>query len=431
MKKRWILTVCAIGALIMVGGAYELARYADSPIDPDETPARDIAVTPELVARGAYLARAANCRGCHTVEGGTPFAGGVPMKTPLGTIYTTNITPDKRYGIGSYSDADFLAAMYRGIAPRGRHLYPAFPYSSFTKMSVEDVLAIKAYLFSLDAVSRPAPETDLGFPFNQRWGIAFWNLLYNPKQRFTADPSLSDSANRGKYLVEGLGHCGGCHSPRTLLYGESERRALAGGVAEGMRAYNITSDRRFGIGAWSHSDIVNYLDKGLAAGRGVAGGSMGQIVRDSTSHLSDRDLAAIADYLLQTPPAEEGVGIADAPPATRDQALLSMDVEPRGRMVYAGACAGCHGWGGSTVASPLVGLKTVNDPDGLNTMAVILRGIDLNLHTSDNIQMPAFADGLNDVEIAAVTRFIGAAFGTGPIDVSPDDVAKQRHHGSD
>ncbi len=181
-----------------------------------------------LIERGEYLARAGDCLACHVVEGGRPYAGGLPIEMPFGTLYSTNITPDKETGIGNWSDDDFVKAMQQGVGPDGQHYYPAFPYTSFTLMPREDILAIKAYLFSLEPVRQQNPENDLRFPFDQRWGMALWNLLFLDDKRFEPDPAQSEQWNRGRYLVEGPGHCAECHSPRNLFQARSGSKHLAG-----------------------------------------------------------------------------------------------------------------------------------------------------------------------------------------------------------
>jgi mono/diheme cytochrome c family protein len=413
--RWWRAILCGLAALaVIIGIAIGLARWADAPSDAAETPAHDVAVTPDMITRGAYLARAGDCSGCHTVPGGLAYAGGLPMQMPFGTIYASNITPDPNAGIGRWSDADFLAAMHRGISRDGHHLYPAFPYNNFTKMPVADILAIKAFLFSQKPVAQAPPKNDIAFPFNQRWGIVYWNLLFNSNKRFQPDPARSAEVNRGAYLVEGPGHCGGCHTPRNLFYAEKGGKAFAGGVAEKMRAYNISSDPVWGIGRWSDEALIEYMRDSYAPAHGAAGASMALVVQESLSHLSDTDLRAIVAYLRQTRRQAGGVRIVPNPVGRSAGALLDAAVEPEGRVVYAGACAGCHGWGGTGPAtpSPLLGNRSVNDPEGLNIMAVLLRGIHLKTPRGQ-VHMPAFAEAYSDAELAAATRYVVAAFGPG------------------
>jgi mono/diheme cytochrome c family protein len=225
-----------------------------------------------IVRRGEYLARAADCAACHTAKGGREFAGGFAFSLPFGTIWSTNITPDKETGIGNYSDEDFLNAMHRGIRRDGRPLYPAMPFTSYTYMTDADALAIKAWLFSLAPVHAQHHANTLLFPFNQRRLIAVWSWVFNANARFQPNADRSAEWNRGAYLAEALTHCGECHTPRTIAFSVDNRRKLRGEVAAGWRAYNITSDRGTGIGAWSGEDLYAYLAQGHATGHGTASG---------------------------------------------------------------------------------------------------------------------------------------------------------------
>lgn len=233
------------GPTDFAGGArIELADYRGS--DPTGAPP-SIAGT-DMVARGEYLTRAADCVACHTAPGGKPFAGGLAFPLPFGSLYSTNITPDKDIGIGVWSDENFVRALHEGVGRDGKHLYPAFPYTSYTLMTRSDVLAIKAYLFSLKPVRNRPPANDISFPFNQRYLIWFWNRLFSPGQRFQPNTGQTPEWNRGAYLLEALGHCGECHTPRNLLYGLSSGRKFAGTMINGWKAYNIASDPAWGIG---------------------------------------------------------------------------------------------------------------------------------------------------------------------------------------
>ena len=213
---------------------------------------------------------------CHTTQGGKEYAGGLGFKLPFGTLYSTNITPDKETGIGNYSDQDFLNAVHRGIRRDGARLYPAMPYTSYTYISDADALAIKAYLFSLPPVRATAPANTLAFPFNQRWAMVFWSALFNPDTRFEPDTSKSPEWNRGAYLAEALAHCGECHTPRNLAFALNNRKKFAGAVTAGWRAFNISSDKTTGVGGWRDDDLVSYLSTGHAAGHGTASGPDGR-----------------------------------------------------------------------------------------------------------------------------------------------------------
>ncbi|MDH0748801.1 cytochrome c [Pseudomonas sp. GD03842] len=371
--------------------------------------------------RGEYLARAADCVACHTVQGGKPFAGGLEFKLPFGSLYAPNITPDTQTGIGTWTDDDFVGALQKGVGKDGKHYYPAFPYTAYTKMSRDEILAIKAYLFSQPAVKQPNKPDTLTFPFNQRWGMAIWNVLFHDDERFTADPKRSPEWNRGAFLVEGPGHCGECHTPRNLMQALDSGHSLAGNVIEGWNAYNISSDVKHGIGAWDEQALVNFMRTGSAPGFGVASGPMAEVVENSLQYLSTEDLKAIAVYLKSSPARDEGVTRPD--PAVR----VEPSVQPSlGQKVFADACAACHrpdGHGNQTPVATLLGLKTVNDPGAHNLIGVILQG-----HPATRVEqrMPAFAKAYNDEELAAVSTYILQRFGTTNSTVAADAITKRR-----
>ena len=255
-----------------------------------------------LVERGEYLAKAADCMVCHTKPGEKEYSGGLGFKLPFGTLYSTNITPDKDTGIGNYSDQDFLNAVQRGTRHDGARLYPAMPYTSYTYMTDEDVLAVKAYLFSLPAVRAKAPDNTLSFPFNQRWAMIFWSAVFNPDTRFAPDTSKSPEWNRGAYLAEALAHCGECHTPRNLGFALDNRKKFAGAITAGWRAFNISSDKATGLGNWRDEDLISYLSLGHAPGHGSASGPMGEAVDHSFSQFAPEDIRAVVAYLRSVPP---------------------------------------------------------------------------------------------------------------------------------
>ena len=266
-------------------------------------PAADVPADPGLVERGRYLATAANCVGCHTEKGGAEFAGGRALKTPFGTFYGPNITPDPNAGIGAWSEADFLRALKRGISPEGHPYYPAFPYTSFAGMTDDDALAIRAYLFSLPPSDKPDRPHELSFPYSIRLGLWPWRWLYFDPEPPAVAGDASPEVRRGAYLVEALGHCGECHTPRGWLGAPDEDRRLAGTVdgPDGDKVPNITPDPQTGIGSWSAQDVVRALETGLLPDFDAVGGAMGEVVR-STSKLDPDDRAAIAAYLETVPP---------------------------------------------------------------------------------------------------------------------------------
>ncbi len=428
--------VIVIAALIVIGAiAVPVLNRADS----GAGTAPMIAGAPAdatVVARGEYLAKAADCIACHTVPGaGKPFAGGVAFRLPFGTIYSSNITPDANTGIGAYSDEEFVRAVREGVRRDGRHLYPAFPYTSYTELSRSDVLAIKAYLATLPAISEPNRANELRFPFNQRWAMAFWNAAFFKSQRFTADPAKPAQWNSGKYLATALGHCGECHTPRNFGFGMERGRELAGEELQGWRAYNITSDVKYGIGSWSDSGLITYLATGYAPGRATASGPMGDAVAHSLQFLTADDAAALAGF-LRTVPAREGkhpIDVDAQPPslAASNGILPAPDelhAESQGLKLFEGACAGCHLWTGQGRQTPyasLAGTRGVNDSGANNVTQIILQGVKMRVNGSD-VVMPAFGDAYSDEEVAALANYVVAHFGGKQGTVTPTDVAKRR-----
>lgn len=386
-----------------------------------------------LVERGAYLAKAADCMVCHTAPGGKQYAGGLGFKLPFGTLYSTNITPDKETGIGNYSDGDFLNALHRGVRRDGARLYPAMPYTSYTYISDDDALAIKAYLFSLPPVHAAPPENTLEFPFNQRWGMLFWSAVFNPDTRFEPNTSKSAEWNRGAYLAEALAHCGECHTPRNLAFALDNRKKFAGALTAGWRAFNITSDKQTGIGGWSDEQLVSYLSTGHATGRGTASGPMGEAVDQSFSQLVPEDIHAIAAYLRSVPPVSSpDLPASPAPPAPASHKEGVTIADARGKMVFEGACVSCHGWTGESPVSPFAtftGSVAVNDPSAINVAQIVISGT--RRTTPDGVlSMPAFGDAYSDDEIAAVANYVTARFGGKGSKLTAQDVADLRQQAS-
>lgn len=400
-----------------------LAEYKAA--DPTGVPAA--LAKASLVERGEYLARAADCMVCHTTQGGQEYAGGLGFKLPFGTLYSTNITPDKDTGIGNYSDQDFLNALHRGVRRDGARLYPAMPYTSYTYISDADALAIKAYLFSLPPVRSVAPANTLTFPFNQRWAMSFWSALFNPDTRFEPDTSKSPEWNRGAYLAEALAHCGECHTPRNLAFALNNRQKFAGAITAGWRAFNITSDKATGVGAWRDDDLISYLTIGHAAGHGTASGPMGEAVDHSFSLFAPEDIRAVVAYLRTVPPiASPDLPATLAPPASASH-KNGGTADARGKMVFEGACVSCHGWTGESSISPfatLTGAWAVNDPGATNVAQIVISGT--QRHTGDAVSMPAFGNAYSDAEIAAVTNYVTARFGAKGSNLTAQDVAELR-----
>ena len=399
-----------------------------------EDHARDVSVTPALIARGQYLIQAADCAACHTIPGGKAFAGGYPFKLPFGTMYSSNITADPETGIGGWSDDDFIRALHHGVAKNGRHLYPAFPYTSYTLMSRDDAVAIKAYLFSLPVVRAPQKPNNFPFPFNQRWGITFWNAVFLKDHRFEPKSDLSPQENRGAYLATALGHCAECHTPRNIAFGLKSGQEFAGAVLHGWHAYNITSDKQFGVGAWTDQELAAYLNTGHANGHGSASGPMGEAVENSLQYLAPQDTAALVAYLRRVParPDAAGAEVNASPRAMTDSYAWAPGTNDApgemGKRVFEGACASCHQWNGQGQQTPfaaLAGDQTVNDPDGVNLTQIILKGVHLHI-ASGGVFMPAFGTAYSDQEIAAASNYVIGHFGGKSGRVTPAEVAKRR-----
>jgi mono/diheme cytochrome c family protein len=383
--------------------------------------------------RGAYLARAADCMVCHTTKEGAEYAGGLAFPLPFGTLYSTNITPDKDTGIGNYTDRDFLDAVQRGVRRDGAHLYPAMPFVSYTYMTDADALAIKAYLFSLAPV-RSVNRTDtLMFPFNQRWAMGVWSLLFNPDARFQPNVAQSPEWNRGAYLAEALAHCGECHTPRNLAFALDNRKKFAGAMTAGWRAFNITSDTGSGVGAWRDDELFAYLSAGHAAGRGTASGPMGEAVDESFSALSPTDIRALVTYLRSVPAVASSdlpAAIALPAPASPKSGGAVSDVV--GRRVFEQACVSCHSWTGISAISPfatIAGARAVNDPSATNVAQIVISGT-IRQTPPGAISMPAFGGSYSDVEIAAVVNYVTERFGSAPSRISEREVAELRQQTS-
>jgi mono/diheme cytochrome c family protein len=402
------------------------ADYHDQ--DPSGVPAALQSADP--IARGEYLTRAADCMVCHTTQGGADYAGGRAFRLPFGTLYSTNITPDRETGIGAYSDAEFLEAVHHGVGRGHRDLYPAMPYGSYTYLSDSDVLAIKAYLFSLTPVHAPAPVNTLIFPFNQRPLMGLWAMLFNPNRRFEPHTDRSAQWNRGAYLAEALGHCGECHTPRNLFFALNNRQKFAGALQAGWRAYNITPDRQSGVGTWSDDDLTQYLSHGHADGRGTAAGPMGEAVQESLSFLKPDDIGALVVYLRSVKPlASSDLPIPrDTPAADAPTDVAMASTDAHGKIVYAGACIGCHSWSGISTGpseATLIGTRAVNDPTAVNVAQIIILGGPGHTR-SDPRNMPAFGTTYSDAEVASVANFVTARFGAQPSKLSAADVTKLR-----
>jgi mono/diheme cytochrome c family protein len=439
--RRVVLGVAAVGAVALavaiwvIRGPDPLAFADGQKVALEDYRAGDPTGVPvslakaSLVERGKYLVEAADCVACHTSEGGKDFAGGLAIKLPFGMLYSTNITPDKDTGIGNYSDRDFLDAVQRGIRRDGARLYPAMPFTSYSYITDADALAIKAYLFSLPPVRVPAPANTLMFPFDQRWAMGFWSAFFTRDSRFEPNALRSPAWNRGAYLAEALAHCGECHTPRSLAMAVDNRQKFAGAVIAGWRAFNISSDKATGLGGWRDEDVIAYLSIGHADGHGTASGPMGEAVDHSFSHLTPEDVHALVAYLRSVPAvASPGFPATPAPPAWASHRQGGTS-DPRGKMVFEGACVSCHGWTGESAISPfatLTGSRAVNDPNATNVAQIVISGT-RRLMPEDVVSMPSFGNAYSDDEIAAVANYVTARFGSGKrLPLTARDVAELR-----
>jgi mono/diheme cytochrome c family protein len=456
-RNRLMYAVGMVGATLIVGAlalnagscrAQDAQDAAPPAVQPAPPPAA--ATQDPLIEKGRYLAAAGDCVSCHTRPGGEPFAGGLPLKTPFGTIYSANITPDTQTGIGAWTEEQLGHAMREGIDDTGRHLYPAFPYTAYTKVTDADVHAIHAYLKSLTPVTYAPPANEMSFPFNQRGLMVIWNKLFLTQGRYQPDSARSAEWNRGAYLVEGLGHCGACHTPRNQLGGERASLALTGGVYQDdvidavheqeivdedpgtirtWAAVDLTPSSR-GLGAWSIDDIAAYLKTGHNE-RAGAFGPMAEVVANSTKYLTDADDHAIAVYLKGLKPAEQEIA-----------AKVTPDQMRQGEIAFTVRCGDCHlptGLGSprtadadpTKVSPPLVGNAIVQAPDPASLINIILYGAhEKELNDRSWPKMPGFeldfGLGMDDDQISFLADYVRNSWGNQGGAVDPKEVGKQR-----
>jgi mono/diheme cytochrome c family protein len=371
------------------------------------------------LARGQYLVAAGDCMSCHLRAGGEPLAGGLGLKTPFGVIYTSNITSDRDTGIGSWSSEHFYHAMHDGKGIHGENLYPAFPYPWFRRASRADVDAIFAYLMTTPAVNYTPPKNDLPFPFNVRSSVSAWNLLFLDSKEFQADPAQSAEWNRGAYLVNSFGHCGGCHTPKNSFGADKSKLELHGGKLDNWVAPDLTANTRIGLGSWSVEDIAEYLAHGRNA-RAAAGGAMADVITYSTSLLNDADRRAIAVYLKSQPASPAVVSSAPDPAVMR-----------RGAEIYSDACSSCHlenGVGQSRLFPPLGNDAMLQQPDPTSLEHLILAGTRIGISSArpSPLSMPSFAWKLTDQEVADVSTFLRNSWGNQASPVSVNEVSELR-----
>lgn len=423
MKKRYLL---AAVFLLTANAAWAAAPSAD----------------PQRIQRGEYLSRAGDCIACHTAKNGKPFAGGLDIASPLGTIYSTNITPDKKTGIGNYTLEDFDRAVRQGIAKDGHTLYPAMPYTSFARVSPEDVKALYAYfMHGVAPVEQANKANGITWPLSMRWPLGVWRKMFAPAPVDAPAPAPADSGDaamlRGKYLVEGLGHCSACHTPRGVALQEKATRAadgpdfLSGGTVDGWLAGNLRGDTTDGLGSWSKADLVAFLKTGRNA-RSAAFGGMSDVVAESTQYMSDSDLNAIATYLKSLPPKDPA---ATRPVAYNDTAgkelLGGHAASIPGAMDFLNSCAACHratGRGYAETFPSLAQNPAVNSADPQSLIHIILKGAQMPSTSAapTSYTMPAFDWRLTDKEVADIATFVRSSWGNNAPAVTADQVAKVR-----
>lgn len=377
----------------------------------------------ETIERGRALATAGDCVACHTTPGGTPFAGGRPIETPFGTVVTPNLTPDRATGIGAWSDEEFLRAVQTGIGRDGEHLYPAFPYPYYTLVSREDLLAIRAFLATLEPVHNAVERNQLDFPFDIRLSMTGWNALFFNERRFLPVAGKSEAWNRGAYLVEGLGHCGACHTPKNALGADRTGAQLQGNEIQDWFAPALGGDLRTGLGGWSEDEVVEYLHTGRNA-KSAATGPMAEVVAYSTANMAEADLRAMAIYLKDQPAA---AGPAPAPLATSDPRMVA------GQAIYVDNCAACHVGNGVGVARlfpKLAGSAVVQSTLPVTLARVVLAGTRAVATDSapTGPAMPAFGWKLTDDQVASVLTYVRNAWGNAADPVDSNAVRVMRQH---
>ena len=433
-KRIKLLSILVYSVIIMLFACVLIVIYAMAQFQP---------ASKELVQRGAYLARAGDCIACHTTSKGKPYAGGAPIATPMGVIYSTNITPDLETGIGHYRLDNFVKVMREGVTDDGDHLYPVMPYTSYTKVSREDLSALYAYFMQgVEPVHKPNHPTKLSWPLSIHSLMVVWNGLYLKKGEYASDANKSVSWNRGAYLVQGLGHCGGCHTPRGVLGQEKAdsekdgRQYLSGAKLDNWYALPLMGDRQTGLNAWSKDEIAEYLKTGRTE-RVAAVGMMAGVVAKSTQYLTDQDLMAIAEYLKSLPPSNsKGQGNTDsAIQASKDSAaarnLSAGDTGMRGSRVYLDNCNACHrsdGSGAKRTFPNLVKNEAVNAKDPISLIHIVLAGGSMpSTQTAPSaFVMPDFGWRLSDAEIADVLSFIRGNWGNHAVAVNPDEIGRVR-----
>ncbi|MFT4272544.1 MAG: c-type cytochrome [Pantoea sp.] len=421
MAKTLKRVALAVGAVVVAGalGYGALVEYGLHKSYPQSIQPESGAALQDQIKRGEYVARLSDCTACHTKEGGQPFAGGYQLNTPFGVILSSNITADKQTGIGGWTQEQFDRAVRHGVGSHG-YLYAAMPYNAYAKLTDQDLTDLWAYIRTIPAVNNKVVENQLPFPFNQRWTLAGWNLLFFHDQVFQPSEQHSAEINRGAYLVDGPGHCASCHTAKNLLGGDSAAY-LQGGALQGWNAPDLTPNPHTGLGNWSTEDIVSYLRSG-ANRETASSGPMTEAIENSTQYMNDADLHAIASYLQSLPASDSA---KPAPVASSDNAMVV------GKKVFESQCGACHVSDGSGIRQMiprLAGNAQVNSADPSSLLNVVLNGSQGPFtHANPTAAgMPAFDWKLSDSNIADVMTYIRNSWGNAAPPVATEDVSKAR-----
>lgn len=432
-KGKALYFVAAVAVVYGVVGAS--AWWSDSRAGAE--PVAGAPVTPALIERGEYLARLGDCAACHSIPGEPAFSGGLSMSTPIGAIYSTNITPDKTYGIGSFSLADFDRALRFGVS-RGHTLYPAMPFPSYANTTPADVEALYAYfLHSVTPAAVQNRKEDIPFPFSMRWPLTYWRWAFAPAPKpFEGGGEATTPVARGQYFVEGLGHCGECHTPRNLAMKVKAQTArdgeafLAGAVIDGWLAPSLRRGGPDSLNAWSEAEIEAFLKTGTNR-TGIAFGSMSDVIVHSTQFMKPEDLSATSAFLKTLQAGGAGREESFAYDENTDRLLRAGDATARGAVLYLDNCATCHrpdGHGYEGVFPSLAGNPVVQGKDPTSLISIVMRGSETPKTSGAPAQftMPAFAWRLSDAEIADVLSFVRSSWGNQALAIEARDVTGHR-----
>ena len=421
LRKMKLAFVISVLVVVLLSWAVVSLNLRDEP--DTSVAAADPAATAQQIERGAYLARAGNCKSCHTQRGGKAYAGGFGLDTPFGTVYSSNLTPDSKTGLGTWNSTYFWRAMHNGRSRDGRLLYPAFPYPEFTVLTRDDSDAIFGYLRTLAPVEQPNKAHALGFPYNTQMALAVWRSIFFTPTQLVQQPEKSKQWNRGNYLVLGLGHCAACHSPRNALGAISAGSQFSGGPMPGQKWYapSLLSMQEGSVAEWSTTEIIDLLQLGVSK-RGAVSGPMAEVVFGSTQHLSNDDLDAMAIYLKELPMLTTPV--AAVMPA-------NPQVLQRGEKIYELRCATCHGGQGQGVVGiypALAGNRAVTMPRSANLVRVVVSGgfAPTTARNPRPYGMPPFGQTMNNRDLADVLSFMRQGWGNRAPEVSELDVMQAR-----